>query len=168
MTTGLVVRTDVARDLDQSAAFFKNERLVVWEYVSNGLDYVERGTSPVVRVRLDSKRKRITVEDNGRGMDWEGLENFFVMHGENIDRKAGRPGRGRFGTGKSAAFGIGDALRLTTVRNGKRSEVELARADLEGLKPGDLVPVTTVAREVPTKQPNGTLVEIEDIKLRSF
>ena len=47
------------------------------------------------------------------------------MHGENIDRKAGRPGRGRFGTGKSAAFGIGDVLRLTTVRNGKRSKVEL-------------------------------------------
>lgn len=168
MTTGLVVRTDVARDLDQSAAFFKNERLVVWEYVSNGLDYVDRGTSPVVRVRLDSKAKRITIEDNGRGMDWQGLENFFVMHGENIDRKAGRPGRGRFGTGKSAAFGIGDALRLTTVHNSKRSKVELTRADLDGLKPGDPVPVTTVEREVPTKQPNGTLVEIEEIKLRSF
>jgi hypothetical protein len=166
--TSLVVRTDVARDLDQSAAFFKNERLVVWEYVSNGLDYVDRGTSPVVRVRLDSRGKRITIEDNGRGMDWEGLENFFVMHGENLDRKAGRPGRGRFGTGKSAAFGIGDVLRLTTVRNGKRSKVELTRADLEGLKPGDPVPVTTIERELPTKQPNGTLVEIEDIKLRSF
>ena len=91
----LEVRSHVSRDLLQSAAMFKNERLVVWEYVSNGLDYVEHGTSPMVRVRLDTRAKRITVEDNGRGMDWAGLENFFVMHGENVDRKAGRPGRDR-------------------------------------------------------------------------
>lgn len=55
-------------------------------------------------MRLDARQKRITIEDNGRGMDWAGLGNFFVMHGENVDREAGRPGRGRFGTGKSAAF----------------------------------------------------------------
>ena len=89
--------------------------------MSNGLDYVDRGTSPIVKVRLDSKRHRISIEDNGRGMDGLGLKHFFVMHGENLDRKAGRPGRGRFGTGKSAAFGIGDVLRITTIRDGKRS-----------------------------------------------
>lgn len=166
--TALQVRSHVARDLDQSAAMFKNERLVAWEYVSNGLEYVDPGTSPFVRVRLDSKRKLITVEDNGRGMDWEGLANFFVMHGENIDRKAGRPGRGRFGTGKSAAFGIGETLRLTTVHDGKRSKVQLSRADLDGLDSGDPVPVRTIEREVATEQPNGTLVEIEGIKLRSL
>src|SRR6058998_12 len=98
----LVVKSHVARDLLQNAGLFKTDKLVVWEYVSNSLQYVDRGTSTVVRVSLDSKRKRIIVTDNGRGMDWEGLKNFFVMHGENIDRKEGRAGRGRFGTGKSA------------------------------------------------------------------
>jgi hypothetical protein len=165
---GLRVRSHVARDLLQAAAMFKNERLVVWEYVSNGLDYVDPGTSPVVRVRLDSKQKRITIEDNGRGMDWQGLENFFVMHGENIDRRAGRPGRGRFGTGKSAAFGIADVLRISTVRAGKRSVVELTRGELEAMSSGDPVPVREHEREVPTERPNGTLVEIEGIHLRSL
>lgn len=64
----LVVRSHVARDLLQNAALFKTDKLVVWEYVSNGLQYIDPGTSPVVRVLLDSKKKRITISDNGRGI----------------------------------------------------------------------------------------------------
>ena len=108
----LLVKTHVARDLLQNAAVFKTDKLVVWEYVSNSLQYVDAGTSPRVKVVLRSRKKQISISDNGRGMDWRGLQNFFVMHGENVDRKKGRPGRGRFGTGKSAAFGIGDVLRI--------------------------------------------------------
>jgi hypothetical protein len=164
----LQVRSHVARDLLQSAGVFKNERLVVWEYVSNGLEYVDHGVTPAVKVRLDSTRHRITIEDNGRGMDAQGLVNFFVMHGENLDRKAGRPGRGRFGTGKSAAFGIADGLRITTARGGKRSKVELTRAELDVAHSGDPVPVRTLEHEQPTDTPNGTLVEIEGVRLRSL
>lgn len=165
MTT-LKVRSHVSRDLLQSAALFKNDRLVVWEYVSNGLDYVDQGTNPIVRVRLEPGKHRITIEDNGRGMDWAGLQNFFVMHGENQDRKAGRPGRGRFGTGKSAAFGIAESFRITTVRNGRRSRVLLTRADLEAGESGAPVPVQTIEQEVETDHPNGTQVEIEGVRLK--
>ncbi len=141
----------------------------MWEYVSNSLQYVDRSVSPVVRVRLDSKRHVITIEDNGRGMSWDDLDNnFFVMHGENPDRLAGEPGRGRFGTGKSAAFGIGDVLRLTTVKAGKRTKVELRRADLEAMNSVDPVPVKTIERETATSQANGTLIEIENVHLRSL
>lgn len=171
MKSQLTVRSHVSRDLLQAAGMFKNERLVVWEYVANELEYVDPGISPVVKVRLDSKKHKITVAGNGRGMDWSGatgLEHFFFMHGENPDRKAGRPGRGFFGTGKSAAFGIGDVLRITTVRDSKRSSVELRREDLEAADTGDPVPVTTVEREVATDEPNGTRVEIEGIHLRAL
>lgn len=169
MSEGLKVRSHVKRDLLQSAAVFKHEPPVVWEYVSNELQYVDPGTSPTVKVRLDGKRKRIMVQGNGRGMDWAALENeFFVMHGENVDRKAGKPGRGMFGTGKSAAFGIGDILRLTTVRDGKRSKVELRRSDIETMEGGAPVPVRELEREEPTAEENGTLVEIEGIHLRSL
>lgn len=168
-TSELHVRSHVSRDLLQTAALFKNERQVVWEYVSNSLQYVDPGISPVVRVRLDGKNRRITIDDNGRGMSWDDLnENFFVMHGENPDRLAGQPGRGRFGTGKSAAFGIADVLRLTTVNAGKRTTVELRRADLDAMNSVDPVPVKTLEREVPTSQPNGTLIEIEGVHLRSL
>jgi hypothetical protein len=90
------------------------------------------------------------------------------MHGENIDRKEGRPGRGRFGTGKSAAFGVASSLRITTVRNRKRSTVELDRSDIEKMTSEDPIPVRKVEKEVPTNQQNGTIVEIEGVHLRSL
>ncbi len=164
----LEVRSHVSRDLLQSAAMFKNERLALWEYVANGLQYVDPGTSPLVRIRLDSKKKRITIDDNGRGMDWDGLRNFFFMHAENVDRKEGRSGRGRFGTGKSAAFGIADTLRITTVKDGKRSVVELRRGDLENASDGEPVPVHIFEKEGPIDHANGTLIEIEDVHLRAL
>lgn len=164
----ITVRSHVARDLLQNAALFKTDRLVVWEYVSNSLQYVDPGVSPVVRVTVDRRRKRIAVEDNGRGMDWAGLGNFFVMHGENIDRKAGRPGRGRFGTGKSAAFGIADALSITSVKHGKRSAVSLSRESIASMTSEAPVPVQTLEREVRTEEPNGTKVEIAGIHLRTI
>jgi len=102
----LAVTTHVGRDLLQSASLFKHEHSVVWEYVSNGLEYIEPGTKPVVNVHVDVKAKRITIHDQGRGMDRSDLQRFFQMHGENQDRKRGKAGRGLFGTGKSAAFGI--------------------------------------------------------------
>jgi hypothetical protein len=164
----LFVKSHVARDLLQTAGLFKNERLAVWEYVVNGLQYVDQGTAPVVKVTVDGRRKQITIRDNGRGMDWTGLQNYFVMHGENLDRKAGRAGRGLFGTGKSAAFGIASGLRITTVRGGLRSQVELKREDVEKMTSGDAIPVKVTARELPTKESNGTLVEIEQVHLRSI
>lgn len=164
----IFVRSHVARDLLQNAALFKTDKLVVWEYVSNGLEYIDEGTNPIVKVTLDSKNKKFMVEDNGRGMDWIGLKNFFIMHGENIDRLKGKPGRGRFGTGKSAAFGIADILRLTTVRNGKRSIVELKRNDISKMKSEDPIPVIIKEREISTEQNNGTMVEIEGILLKSL
>ena len=90
------------------------------------------------------------------------------MHGENQDRKQGRGGRGRFGTGKSAAFGIGELLRITTVCAGKRSRVELSRTEIEAMPSGVEIPVRIVERETPTREPNGTFIEIERIHLRTI
>jgi hypothetical protein len=167
-TPTIFVKSHVSRDLLQNAALFKTDKLVVWEYVSNGLQYVDLGANPVVSVKLDSKNRRIVITDNGRGMDWNGLQNFFLMHGENVDRKIGRPGRGRFGTGKSAAFGIADVLRVSSTNRGKRSAVELTRSDLEAASSGSPIPVRTLERETPSSEPNGTRIEIEKIHLRSL
>src|SRR5690606_22823228 len=158
-------KTHVARDLLQSASLFKSDHLVVWEYVSNSLQYIEAGTNPHVMVTIQPRNRRIVIADNGTGMDWAGLQNFFIMHGENIERKRGRAGRRRFGTGKSAGFGIANVLRVTSIRNGERSVVELRRRDIDAMKSEDPVPVRVIERSVPVREPNGTIVEIEDIQL---
>ena len=166
--SALNVTSHVARDLLQSAALFKTEQNVVWEYVSNGLQYIDSGIQPVVNVEVDAKAHKIVIEDNGRGMTAPDLSRYFQMHGENTERRAGRAGRGMFGTGKSAAFGIGMTLRLTTIRNGKRSKVELERKDIEAASDGDSIPVKVLEKEVPVRDPNGTRIEIEGIFLKKL
>jgi hypothetical protein len=158
------VKSHVGRDLLSSAAAFKTEAAAVWEYVANSLQYVDSGTLPVVQVSIDSTARQIRVGDNGRGMSVQDLRHFFTMHGENQERIAGRPGRGKFGTGKSAAFGIGNKLTIETVRDGSRNVVELRRKTIEQ-SDGKEIPVSWLTEEEPTNLPNGTIVTIGEIFL---
>lgn len=60
-TDQIFVKSHVARDFLQSAGLFKTDKLGVWEYVSNGLPYINSGTNPVARVTLDSKKRRVSL-----------------------------------------------------------------------------------------------------------
>ena len=73
-----------------------------------------------------------------------------------------------FGTGKSAAFGVANVLRVITVRNGKRSEVQLRRSSVESQTEGDKIPVEEHEDEVATNEKNGTTIEISEIQLRKI
>lgn len=162
----LKVRSHVGRDLLQSAQLFRHEHAVIWEYVSNGLQYKDPATRPTVIVEIDPKAKTIQITDNGRGMRMQDLHRYFQMHGENLDRKQGRPGRGFFGTGKSAAFGIANELIITTVRDERRSKVFLTKQDIEAQPDGDEIPVRILEEEVATSSANGTVVQVRDIFLK--
>jgi hypothetical protein len=166
MTATLKVRSHVGRDLLQSAQLFRHEHSVIWEYVSNGLQYKDPTTRPTVIVEIDPKAKKIQITDNGRGMRMQDLHRYFQMHGENLDRKQGRPGRGFFGTGKSAAFGIANELIITTVRDERRSKVRLTKQDIEAQPDGDEIPVRILEEEVATSSANGTVIQIENIFLK--
>jgi len=157
------VTSDVGRDLLASANNFSSEERAVWEYVSNSLDCADDNTPLKIYVAVNSKQKSIEIQDNARGMSVEDLNTFFQMHAENIDRKHGRTVRGRWGTGKSAAFGIGNVLRVDTRRNGYRNVLELRREDL---MPGQTeIPVRHVVRNEQGEFSNGTTIVIEDIFL---
>ena len=56
---------------------------------------------------------------------------------KTLIKQKGKPGQGYSGTGKSAAFGIANILRITTIQKNKRSTVELKRKDVEALKSED-------------------------------
>jgi hypothetical protein len=49
-TSTLKVTSHVGRDILASAAHFKTEAAVVWEYVVNSLQYVDAGVQPRVQV----------------------------------------------------------------------------------------------------------------------
>lgn len=162
MADELKVRTHVARDLLQTAGLFKSPEAAIWEYVANSLEYVDKGTRPRVLVRIDARDGRVVISDNGRGMDVQGLQHFFTMHGENPERRRGKRGRGKFGTGKAAAFGIAKRLEVRTVRRGRRNTVVLERKDVERSSGGE-IPVRWLEQNEPTDEPNGTVVTISNL-----
>ena len=119
------VTSHVARDFLQNAAYFNTMSKVVWEYVANSLDAVKDDSLTIVAVEITSHE--VNISDNSRGMSRKELSSFFQMHGENILRKQGKRVRGRFGTGKCAAFGLANSLQIDTTQKGLRNVVELHR-----------------------------------------
>jgi hypothetical protein len=165
----LKVVSNTARDILQSAGTFQTVPKVIWEYVSNSLQYIDQNVTPKVVVKINAAKKTASIADNARGMDRKGLQNFFTMHGLNQDRLSGKAGRGMFGTGKSAAFGIAEQLRVRSVRNGLLNTVVLSRTDIEQEEAkGNVteVPIKNVDVDVPTSEPNGTVITIDGISAK--
>lgn len=163
----LKITSHVGRDLLASAASFTTEQAAVWEYVVNSLQYVDLGVTPKIFVRVSPNARSISIADNGSGMDHGDLEHYFTMHGENRDRRAGRAGRGKFGTGKSAAFGIATLLQIDTRRNGLRNVVSVHRKKIEE-STGEDIPVEWTVRNERTEEPNGTTITMSGIFLPSI
>ena len=163
--SSLKVTSHVGRDLLASAAAFRTEAAVAWEYIANSLQYVDRGVSPIVNVRVN--RKEIVFADNGSGMDAAGLQHFFTMHAENKDRRAGRPGRGKWGTGKSAAFGIANLLRVDTTRSGLRNVVGVDSGEAVEKSSGAEINLHWVIRNEHSSRPNGTIVFVSELNVRA-
>lgn len=161
----LEVVTHVGRDIIANAAHFATVPKAVYEYVSNAIDATPPGRVCTVRVTIAARgpQRRIVIVDDASGMSREMLRSFFTMHGENVLRRAGRKVRGRFGTGKIAAFGRADVLRVETVQDGVRNVVELLRRDMEGVPPGEPIRVREMVVDEPADAPNGTVVTIEDL-----
>ena len=157
--------THVGRDVLANAAHFATVPKAIYEYVSNSIDAAPPGRPCTVRVSIAAvgPRRRIEIADDAAGMSREQLRAFFTMHGENAWRRAGRKVRGRFGTGKIAAFGRADRLRVDTVQSGIRNVAELRRADLEAAQAGRAVHVHEVVVEEATGAPDGTVVSVEDL-----
>ncbi|MBI2325590.1 MAG: ATP-binding protein [Chloroflexi bacterium] len=158
--------THVGRDVLANAAHFATVPKAIYEYVSNSIDAAPAGRPCTVRVSIVTvgPRRRIEIADDAAGMSREQLRSFFTMHGENAWRRAGRKVRGRFGTGKIAAFGRADRLRVDTAQAGLRNVAELKRADLEAAQAGRPVHVHEIVVEEPTDAPDGTLVVVEDLQ----
>lgn len=161
----LEVVTHVGRDVLANAAHFATVPKAIYEYVSNSIDATAPGHACTVRVDIAASgpQRRITIADDASGMSRELLRAFFTMHGENVQRRAGRKVRGRFGTGKIAAFGRADRLRVDTVQRGARNVVELAKSDLESARPGRPIRVREIAIDEPTGEPDGTCVTIDGL-----
>ena len=163
---GFEMESNVGRDVLSTASSFGSVPKVVAEYVTNSIDAGEEGQA--VNVTITKRRAynhtRIVIEDDARGMDAEDIKRFFYMHAENEARRRGRTTRGRFGTGKAAAFGIGTSLQVETCRNGQKWVIRLEKAELEAAVKDTRKPRPEVLMNgSPTTEPNGTSIIIDGL-----
>ena len=157
--------THAGRSLLQEAGRFSNEGKVVGEYVKNSWQYTDH--DPTVEIFIYQENKSIRIKDNSNGMDLKDInERFLVLHQENIERAKGKIGRGEFGTGKIAALGIGETLRVRTIRNKKINEFEIRRKDCNAKISEKEVKVHWLKKDQSTSEKNGTIVDILEINLK--
>lgn len=168
MSESLIVTSNVARDMLATADEFGSVPKMVVEYASNGLDNPNDPAQPVtvqVEVRKYGSARTVTIADNGCGMDDAALREFFVMHRENAQRQRGRRARGRFGTGKSAGFGVGTSVLIETVNEHRRWRVELTSEELRAAAKENRPPSPrTSADGEATDAANGTTVTVTGIR----
>jgi hypothetical protein len=168
VSESLIVTSNVARDMLATADEFGSVPKMVVEYASNGLDNPDDPTQPVtvhVEVRRYGSAKTVTITDDGCGMDDTALREFFVMHRENAQRQRGRRARGRFGTGKSAGFGVGTSVLIDTVHDHHHWRVELTSEELRVAATANRPPRPFTRTDgEPTDAPNGTTVTVTGIR----
>jgi hypothetical protein len=166
MSEPIRVTSHVSRDFLQNSAYFNTVPKVVWEYVSNSVDNPKPNVPVDVEVRIS--KERVIVVDDGCGMSRDDLRNFFQMHAENIRRGRGERVRGRYGTGKCAAFGIADVLRIETSKDGLLNVVELSRKDIERARSGEAFPVKDIMVDRATTQEDGTRIIISGLNTKNI
>lgn len=153
------MKVHAGRAILEESNSFTNEGKVVGEYVKNSWQYTDGPTT--VNVLINQKNKSIQIKDTSRGMDRHTLDNnFFILHQVNEDRLAGRFGRGEFGTGKIAALGIGETLRVKTVKDKKLHIFEIHRKDCDADISQNEVKIRWIKEGENTEEDNGTTIEI--------
>jgi len=97
------------------------------ELIANAYDVDARN----VKIFLyDKKEKKIVVEDDGFGMNFDEINDYFLRIGRNR-RKEGlelspsgkRKATGKKGLGKLSFFGIGNTIEIETVRKNSREKI---------------------------------------------
>lgn len=92
------------------------------ELVNNAYD------ADATRVNIFVGEEQIAVEDNGKGMNEKGLEQFFTIGSEekkihSVSPKFGRKRIGQFGIGKFSALSLADEFIVESIRGKNKHSV---------------------------------------------
>ena len=169
MTNDIEVKVNVGKNLLQIAEGYKTPAICLWEYVRNSLGYRKKGDGTYITVDIDNKKKEVVISDNSGGMNTEQLKSFFTVAGENLARKGKQDAwltkGGQKGTGKTAAFGIGDVLIVETIQSGRLNKYKLTREMLTNASDDIPLKPEALIENQETSKPNGTTIYIQKLNL---
>ncbi len=138
------------------------------ELIANSYD----ACSTEVFIRLyDGENKKVIVEDNGIGMSFEQVNEYFLRIGRNRreekqESACGRIPTGKKGLGKLALFGIGDAVKITTCQGGEAVSFIMDWEEIISWENGK--PYTPTFEIFPKGQcKKGTIITLSNLKRKT-
>lgn len=144
---------------------------VLAELVANSWD---ADATEVQVILNDEAEKEIIIKDNGNGMDFDEINNGFLLIGRNrrltlfdISEKKSRPVIGRKGVGKLAVFGIADTIIINTVKNNIENEFIMKFSEIEKIKgEKEYAPHISILNKKCGKK-NGTTITLKNLKRKT-
>ena len=167
-------KININRAILENAAPFNNLGKVSEEYLTNSLDAFEtvlhdnkdkeiKRQDCKIEMIMDIPDLKVIFKDEHELMGMSSdtvLNNFFNLHGVNRARERYINVRGKYGTGKCAAFGIkAEKLIVDTVFESKRTTAEASYESLQNYEKEAEIKI--IRKDEPTHLPNGTLIIIE-------
>lgn len=137
------------------------------ELIANAYD----ACATEVHIKLfDGEEKKIIVEDNGSGMSFNQVNEYFLRIGRNRreekqESHCGRIPTGKKGLGKLALFGIGDNINIITCQGKEAVSFILDWGEIIGWPGQDYTPKFEIFPEGSTKK--GTIIVLSNLKRKS-
>jgi uncharacterized protein (TIGR02391 family) len=137
------------------------------ELVANSYD----ACAKVVHVKLyNGDDKRIVVEDDGSGMSFDEINNYFLRIGRNRRKEhqespCGRKPTGKKGLGKLALFGLGTVVQIITIKDDEKVTFILNYDDILQQE-GEYTPGTN-RDKVDVNTQSGTTITLRNLKHQS-
>jgi uncharacterized protein (TIGR02391 family) len=137
------------------------------ELIANAYD----ACATEVHIKLyDGEKKMVIVEDNGTGMSFDQVNDYFLRIGRNRREEkqpsaCNRIPTGKKGLGKLALFGIGDTIDITTCQGEEVVSFILDWETILNWKGKDYTPEFKISPKGKSK--NGTTITLTNLKRKT-
>jgi uncharacterized protein (TIGR02391 family) len=138
------------------------------ELIANAYDAC--ATKVYIKLFDDKGVRKVIVEDDGTGMSFDQVNEYFLRIGRNRrdeEQKSscGRIATGKKGLGKLALFGIGDVIQIVTQLGKELVHFEMNWNEILGWKDGSYRPKFNKQRT--TENGHGTTITLTDLKRKT-
>ncbi len=150
---------------------YSNLPAAIAELIANSYD----ADAHEVNIKLcdSDSGKTLSVEDDGHGMSFDDINNYFLRIGRNRRNESmektpeGRTATGKKGLGKLALFGIGSEIRVVTKKKNEHERVFFSMKWDDIQKCGGKVYEPTFEREHDNSDDGYTKITISNLKRKS-